>query len=226
MGLWSVHDGDDSRHAVSIMSAKRLLVRAFIATMAVLAVAACGSDGDTALVGIVRDTPLQVGAVEVTDVTSQGAYADHDGTFTMKARPGRLLVVYFGYTNCPDLCPTTMAALRGARRDLGDKGDKFDVAMMTVDPARDTAEVLNGFLSSFGEFFHALRPESEAELVAAEEPFLASSSVVTNDDGSVEVGHSATAYVVDENGTVLVEWPYGIGKDGMANDLAILLRNA
>ena len=162
----------------------------------------------------------------VTDVTADGAYADHGPDFTMRAKTGRLLVVYFGYTNCPDLCPTTLAALRGARTVIGDDGDRFDVAMVTVDPARDTGDVLNGYLSSFGDLFHALRPESEDELTAAEAPFLASSSVVTATDGTVEVGHSATAYVVDENGTVLVEWPFGIGKDGMAHDLAILLRNA
>ena len=209
------------------MSGKSLVVRVAthvtVIVVALLSVGACGSGSNTALVGIVRDSPLQVGSVAVTDVTTQGAYAAHDELFTMKAQPGRLLVVYFGYTNCPDLCPTTLAALRGARRDLGDKGEKFDVAMMTVDPARDTAEVMNGYLASFGDLFHALRPESETELEAAEEPFLASSSVVINDDGTVDVGHSATAYVVDEFGTVLVEWPFGIGKDGMTHDLEILI---
>lgn len=183
----------------------------------------CGSVDDS-LVGMVRDEPLVVSDVTVTDVTSDGAYRDHDGLFTMTAEPGRLLVVYFGYTNCPDLCPTTMAALRGARADLGDDGDRFDVAMVTVDPERDRPEVLNGYLAGFGELFHALRPVSADELLAAEAAFLASSTVTTGPDGEVEVGHSATTYVVDEGGRVLVEWPFGVTKDGMANDLRILLR--
>ena len=196
------------------------------AVVFVLAVlTSCGSSADQTLVGIVRDEPLQVGDVVVTDVTAEGAYAEHGPTFTMKAQPGRLLVVYFGYTNCPDLCPTTLAALRGARSVIGDAGDRFDVAMMTVDPDRDTAKVLNGYLASFGDLFHALRPASDDELSSAEAAFLASSSVVTGADGAIEVGHSATAYVVDEHGTVLVEWPFGIGKDGMAHDLKILIDN-
>jgi len=205
------------------MTARRSLSLCAAVAGLLLVLASCGSSADQALVGIVRDEPLEVGAVTVTDVTSEGDYAEHDPVFTMKAQPGRLLVVYFGYTNCPDLCPTTLAALKGARTVIGDSGDRFDVAMVTVDPARDTAEVLNGYLASFGDLFHALRPASDDELASAEEPFLASSSVVTGDDGKVEVGHSATAYVVDDRGTVLVEWPFGIGKDGMANDLKILL---
>jgi len=190
-----------------------------------LTVSACGGD-DAILRGIVRDQPLEVGTVTVTDVTSEGNYAEHDSNFEFIAQPGRLLVVYFGYTNCPDLCPTTLALVRAARRELGDDGDRIDVAMVTVDPSRDTAEVLNGYLASFTDSFHALVPTSEDELRAAEAAFLASSTIVTNDDGAIEVGHSATAYVVDSSGAVLVEWPFGIDKDAMVNDFRILLKSA
>lgn len=205
------------------MTMRRLVPLAVSLMLGLSPIVACAPSADDTLVGIVRDEPLDVGQVAVTDVTAEGLYADHEPMFTMKARAGRLLVVYFGYTNCPDLCPTTLAALRGARSVIGADGDRFDVAMVTVDPARDTAEVLNGYLASFGDLFHALRPVSDDELASAEEPFLASSSVVTSDDGKVEVGHSATAYVVDDDGIVLVEWPFGITKDGMAHDLKILL---
>lgn len=198
---------------------------ALVAAVVVLASAACG--GDAAVMrGIVRDQPLEVGTVSVTDVTSEGAYRDHDGSFEFIARPGRLLVVYFGYTNCPDLCPTTLALVRAARRELGNDGDRIDVAMVTVDPDRDTAEVMNGYLSSFADTFHALVPASDDELRAAEDAFLASSTIITNESGEIEVGHSATAYVVDSTGTVRVEWPFGIDKDAMVNDFRILLKSA
>jgi protein SCO1/2 len=170
-----------------------------------------------------REQPLEVGSVVVTDVTDQGEYAVHDGAFTMKARPGSLLVVYFGYTNCPDLCPTTLALVRAARRELDGNANRIDVAMVTVDPERDTPDVMNGYLSSFTDRFHALQPTSTDELEAAETAFLASSTIVTDASGKIEVGHSATAYVVDENGVVLVEWPFGVDKDTMINDLDILL---
>ncbi len=202
---------------------RRLL--ALVMGSALLATNACGGE-DAVMRGIVRDRPLEVGNVSVTDVTSEGAYPDHDAMFEFVAQPGRLLVVYFGFTNCPDLCPTTLALVRAARRELGKDGDRIDIAMVTVDPQRDTAEVLNGYLSSFSDTYHALVPASDDELRAAENAFLASSTIITNDQGQIEVGHSATAYVVDSSGTVRVEWPFGLDKDAMVNDLQILLKSA
>lgn len=175
------------------------------------------------MLGMTREQPLEVGTVEVADVTDEGSYADHGSLFSMKARPGSLLVVYFGYTSCPDLCPTTLALVRAARRELGGSADRIDLAMITVDPDRDTPDVLNGYLSSFTDRFHALHPSSMEELKSAEEAFLASSTIVTDASGKIEVGHSATTYVVDESGIVLVEWPFGVDKDTMINDLRILL---
>jgi protein SCO1/2 len=173
--------------------------------------------------GIVREEPLQVGAVTLTEVTDEGEFANHDDLFTMKAEPGELLVMYFGYTNCPDLCPTTLAAVRTATKNLGDDGAKVDLAMATVDMERDTPEVLNGYLSSFSDHFHALHASSQEELEAAENAFLASSTIQRDAAGKIEVGHSATAYVVNDQGVVLVEWPFGIDSEAMTNDLKILL---
>lgn len=187
--------------------------------------ASCGG-GSASLKGMVREDPLKVGAVSITDVTSEGAYSDHGGMFSFTADPGHLLVVYFGYTNCPDLCPTTMALIRSARMVLGDSGRRIDVAMVTVDPNRDTADVLNGYLVSFTDQFHALRAVSSDELRRAEDAFLASSTVTTTATGAIEVGHSATTYVVDASGHVVVEWPFGVDKDTVVNDLRVLLKKA
>ncbi|MFM7872937.1 MAG: SCO family protein [Actinomycetota bacterium] len=210
---------DRSRRATWSVRAASLLIGS------VVIIGACGGS-ETTLQGIVRDEPLIVGSVAVTDVTSAGRYAANDGSFEFRAEPGRLLVVYFGYTNCPDLCPTTLALVRAAKRELGDDGDRIDLAMVTVDANRDTPEVMNGFLASFTDAFHALVPADESELRAAEEAFLASSSILTDASGEIEVGHSATAYVVDSTGTVLVEWPFGIDKNVMIDDLRILLESA
>lgn len=217
-GLWSIGHSTVIRHPVGVRI--RLFAAAIIPML--LLFSSCGS-GSATLRGIVRDEPLQVGAVTLTDVTNQGEFADHNDLFTMKAQPGELLVMYFGYTNCPDLCPTTLAAVRTATKNLGDDGAKVDVAMATVDLERDTPEVLNGYLSSFSDHFHALHASSQAELEAAENAFLASSTITKDAAGKIEVGHSATAYVVDDQGSVLVEWPFGIDNDAMRNDLKILL---
>lgn len=228
-GLWSVGRRRPVGHHGGVIPSQRngrVRVGAVGVVLAAIlgsgALVSCGSDEAT-LRGMTREQPLEVGSVAVTDVTDQGVYADHDGSFDMRARPGSLLVVYFGYTNCPDLCPTTLALVRAARRELGDSAERIDLAMVTVDPDRDTPEVMNGYLSSFTDQFHALHPKSTDELEVAEEAFLASSTIVTDAKGKVEVGHSATAYVVDENGTVLLEWPFGVDKDTMINDFRILL---
>lgn len=184
---------------------------------------ACGSETERRLTGIVRDDPLRSNGVSVTDVTASGVYPATDETFELVARPGALLVVYFGFTNCPDICPTSLAELRAALRKLGDDAERVDLAMITVDPERDTAEVLNGYVASFTDRFHVLRPTSDDELVTAEAAFLASSSVTKAADGTVEVSHTATAYVVDEHGVVRVEWPFGHGIDNAVNDLEVLL---
>lgn len=217
-GLWSLGRTAENRHPVHMR--RRVMARVVLPMLMVLA--SCGSDASS-MRGIVRDEPLQVGSVSLTDVTTDGKYAVHDDLFTMKAEPGQLLVMYFGYTNCPDLCPTTLAAVRSATKNLGDNGSKVDMAMATVDLERDTAEVLNGYLSSFSDRFHALHASSQDELEAAENAFLASSTVTKDAAGKIEVGHSATAYVIDDTGSVLVEWPFGIDNKAMTNDLKILL---
>jgi protein SCO1/2 len=180
---------------------------------------ACGGDEPGELQGIVRSEPLVVGEATVTEVTN----GVEPGPFPFVADPGELLVVYFGYTNCPDLCPTTLASLRSAKKDLGEDGALVDLAMVTVDPGRDTAEIMNNYLGSFTEEYHALVPASEDELRAAEEAFLVTSDVIEKPDGTFQVDHSANAFVVDENGVVLVEWPFGHAKAGMLNDLGVLI---
>ena len=193
---------------------------------AVLLVTACGRDGgesttadEASLSGITRPEPLQVGEVTVPDATTGG----EGGDFTMKAAPGELLIAYFGYTSCPDICPTTLADLRTAFEQVGPAAEQVVVAMVTVDPERDRGPELSNYLSSFFDRYHALREPDPDRLAEIEAPFGASSSVVHQDDGTVEVGHSAITYVIDDTGTVLVEWPFGTEPDAMASDLEVLL---
>lgn len=179
---------------------------------------ACGSDTGT-LVGLVRDEPLEVGSVSMTEER----LGLNPQPFTFAADPGELLVVFFGYTYCPDICPTSLADLRAALRRIGADAALVDVAFVTIDPERDTIERLDAFLASYVDRYHALRTLDAAELARVKDAFLASSSVTTNEDGQVEVSHTATTYVVDDAGRVVDEMPFGIGADGMENDLRILL---
>jgi len=184
-----------------------------------LVAAGCGSNESSTHVGITRDQPLQVGDVVLPDVTANATSSE----LRMAAEPGRLLVAYFGYTHCPDVCPTTMFDLANALDRLGDDAALVDIALVTVDPDRDTPEVLNGYLEYFfDENFHAVQPHDRRQVEAAQGAFGASSSVTTTADGEIEVSHSAITYVIDPTGSVLVEWPFGTSGETMADDLEIL----
>jgi protein SCO1/2 len=193
-------------------------VRRAIPVVALLAVllAACDS-GPAELAGYVREPLPDVGGVTLPD-ESRGGEA-----FPMQADPGEILVVYFGYTSCPDICPASMADVRTALGDLGDLADRVAVAMVTVDPDRDTPEVLTGYVQSFVPGSHALRSEADPPLRRAADVFGASYDVTVADDGTVEVGHTASLYAVDDAGLLRVTWPFGTPPADLASDLRILL---
>lgn len=192
------------------------------------AVAACGDDpGETAasqapeLAGVVRSPSLEVAEVTMPDAEADGEVV------TMKADPGELLLVYFGYTSCPDICPTTMSDISVALGDLpAAEADRVTVAMVTVDPERDTGEVLGGYLDSFFDRRLALRTEDPDQLEAATEAFGVRFEVEDHgpEDRTYDVAHSAVTYVVDDTGTVAVEWPFGFDSRDMTSDLTTLLQ--
>lgn len=190
---------------------------------ALLALPACGGDREgtaaPALQGLVREPPSQVDAVELPDVARSAAPT------SLVPEPGALSLVYFGYTSCPDVCPTTLSDIRVALDDLPDGlAERVTVAMATVDPERDTDEVLTGYLAHFFEHGMALRTTDEGALAAAAGAFGAQYQVAPHVAGEYyEVAHTGVTYVVDDAGTVVVEWPFGFDSDAMAADLTALL---
>lgn len=194
-----------------------------------LPVAACSGSGDSAADGAAGgeqvdtysgytvDPPPEVGDVSVPR-------ADGSGDFVMAAEAGGLDIVYFGYTFCPDVCPTTMADVRKALAELpDDEAERVQVAMVTIDPARDTAELLDGYVTNFVPDGVALRTDDDAALRAVTDAFGADYSVETNDEGEVEVGHTAELYAVDDAGTIVMQWPFGTDYQSIARDLRSLL---
>jgi len=189
-----------------------------LAVGVLLGLAACGGDDATReYVGYRQSPGQQVGAASLPDASAEGA------DFAFAAEPGHLLIAYFGYTSCPDVCPTTLSGLRQALRDLGDDAARVDLAMVTIDPARDTDEILVGYVQSFVEGAHALRTTDDSALRAVTDAFGASYSVTTAADGGVEVAHSGAMYVVDPSGAVTLTWPFGVTSDDIRGDLAQLL---
>lgn len=166
-------------------------------------------------------------AVGVGDVSlPEVRPGEPDRPFAFRARPGGLLYVFFGFAQCPDVCPETLSNLRRALERLGEDARRVEVAFVTVDLARDSAEVLVPYLESFVRGGHALRARSQAQLGRAEAAFGATSSVVRRPDGGLQVTHTPLAYAVDERGRLLVRWDFGTPPADLAHDLRWLLRAA
>ena len=200
------------------MTSLNLVRRAFGIFTLVLALVSCGTSGST-LIGLQREDPLDVSRVTIPEVALDGSTSD----FQFRAEPGGLLVVFFGYTFCPDVCPTSLAELRNALRKIGTDAANVRVAFVTIDPERDTPDRLHDFVGTFIERYHVLRTTDWAVLEDVKTAFLASSSVTTNESGQIEVTHTGTSYFVNEDGLVVDELPFGVGADGMENDLRILI---
>lgn len=217
------------------MSTMTRVARTAVVVLALLGLVAgavsCGDDDGEAsgggagaaqgeLQGLVRDEPLDVSQVALPDAAS-GAPAG------VVPPDGELVIAYFGYTSCPDVCPTTMSDVQRALEQL-DPADaaRVEVVFVTVDPQRDTAQLLGDYLGYFFERQRALRTEDRTELEAAQDAFLASSSIDPTGPDTYDVSHSAATYVVGADGTVLVEWAFGTSSDTMAHDLEILLDRA
>lgn len=193
--------------------------RALLAFALAAAVTACSSE-PAELAGYVRSPAPNTADIALPDAASGGT------DFALRAADGKLLLVYFGYTACPDVCPTTLADIRTALGDLGDRADIVELAMVTVDPDRDTGEVLAGYVQSFVAGSHALRTEDDDLLADAAFVLGAGYQVEETDDGEVEVLHTAHVYVIDDRGDLLVTWPFGMEPADMTSDLRILLDGA
>lgn len=198
---------------------------------AALALAGCGGgddtgtgtgaiDADRELAGYRRDPAPFVGDLTLPDLTADGA------EFALRADPGEILAVYFGYTNCPDFCPTTLSDVRLATRRM-DPADaaRVGLAMITVDPDRDLP-VLADYVTSFLDGAHALGTTDPGRLAEVAAPFGAGYEITTTDAGAVDVAHSTSLYAVDDAGEIVLTWQFGVPIDDLAADLTQLLAEA
>ncbi len=137
---------------------------------------------------------------------------------------GQVVLLYFGYTACPDVCPTTLAELREARQALGKRGDKVQVLMVTVDPERDTEAVLADYMTHFDPSFIGLTgtPEEIAEIATYYGVFYERQE--SESALGYLVDHTATVMVVDRDGYLRVIYPYGTSSEDIAADLDYMLK--
>jgi protein SCO1/2 len=136
---------------------------------------------------------------------------------------GKVTVVFFGYTQCPDVCPTTMLELAQVKKDLGADGARVQGIFVSVDPERDTPEVLKAYVANFGADFVALRGTPDETKAAAKAFKVFYSKVPGKTDSSYTVDHTAGSYVFDTKGHVRLFTRYGSGTEALKGDLKILL---
>ena len=152
---------------------------------------------------------------------------DHNGqTRSLKDFAGKVVVVFFGYTQCPDVCPTSMSELAEVKRALGADGDKLQGIFVTVDPERDTPEMLKAYMASFDPGFLALRGSPEQLAAVAKDFKIYYKRVDGQTPTSYTMDHSAGSYVYDTAGRLRVYHRYGSGAQSLAADVRALLDEA
>ena len=136
---------------------------------------------------------------------------------------GKVTLVFFGYTQCPDVCPTTLAELAAVKRELGQDGERVQGVFVTVDPERDTPEVLKAYMAGFDAGFVALRGTPEQLKTAAQNFKVFYAKAPGRTEGSYTMDHTAGTYVFDAQGRVRLFVRYGSGAEALRHDLKLLL---
>ncbi|MEO8154341.1 MAG: SCO family protein [Rhizobacter sp.] len=136
---------------------------------------------------------------------------------------GKTTVVFFGYTQCPDVCPTTMAELAQVKKALGKDGERVQGVFITIDPERDTPELLKAYMGSFDPSFIALRGTPEQTAATAKDFKVFYAKVPGKSEGSYSMDHTAGSYIFDATGKLRLFTRYGGGADALASDLKLLL---
>jgi protein SCO1/2 len=136
---------------------------------------------------------------------------------------GKVTLVFFGYTQCPDVCPTTMAELAEVKRSLGADGSQVQGVFISVDPERDTPELLKNYVSQFDPSFVALRGTPQQTLATAKEFKVFYAKSAGKDAASYAVDHTAGSFLFDKQGRVRLFVRYGSGAKALAEDVRLLV---
>jgi protein SCO1/2 len=161
------------------------------------------------------------------DYAKELSLADPDGRRRSLAEfTGKVVVVFFGFTQCPDVCPTTLVELAQVRKQLGADGARVQGVFVTVDPERDTPELLKAYVGNFGADFVALRGSVEETKAVAKHFKVFYAKVPGKTEGSYSVDHTAGSYIFDTRGRVRLFTRYGTGPEALAQDIRTLLAEA
>lgn len=194
--------------------------------LAALSLTACG-DKPGAAAGAAAPAPA--GTFKGVDITG----ADYAKTLELtdaEGKPrtladfkGQVVAVFFGFTQCPDVCPTTLAELAEVKKRLGPDGARVTGVFVTVDPDRDTPPLLKAYVTNFDPAFVALRGTPEQTAATAKHFKVFYAKVPGKTEGSYTIDHTAGTYLFDTQGRVRVFTRYGTGPEALQHDLKLLL---
>ena len=190
------------------------ITRACAAALIALCIAACGPSG-----------PKFTGS-DVTGVAFGRDFhlTDHNGKPRALADfRGKVVVMFFGYTQCPDFCPTTLSTLAAAMKKLGGDAARVQVLFVTIDPERDTQELLSHYVPAFDPGFLGLYGDAAATAEVAKEFKVLYEKQPGPTPGSYTMDHSAGTFLFDPQGRLRVYETYGQGPDAFAHDIRALL---
>ena len=192
---------------------RRFVLRAGAAAVAAAMLAACEkkpSFNSTDVSGSDLGTDLSL-----TDSNGQAR--------TLQDFKGKVLVVFFGFVQCPDVCPTTLAEFVQVKNSLGKDGDKVKVAFVTVDPERDTPEILRAYVTQFDPSFLGLRGDADATARVAKSFKVFYAKVPGKEPGSYTMDHTAGVYIYDPEGHLRLFARHNAGVEALASDIRKLL---
>jgi protein SCO1 len=168
---------------------------------------------------------LRAGLLSPVNAAPELALTGTDGRSLRLANyRGKVVMLAFGFSNCGEVCPITLATLASARRQLGAEGAGVQVVYVTVDPERDTQEQMTKYLASFDPTFVGGVGTRE-EIDVAQKSYGISSQKIVSADGGYTIGHSSSIYLIDRAGGLRAVMPYGHPAEDFVHDLQILLRS-
>jgi protein SCO1/2 len=173
--------------------------------------------------GAADEPALKAGVFDPPRVAPAFSLRGSDGAeLTLDRYRGKVVILEFGFTSCPEVCPTTLAALAAARKQLGPDAEGLQVVYITVDPERDDVERLRTYLAAFDPTFVG-GTGTEQELAAVRNDY-GIAAARTTVGSSTTFDHSSYTYLIDREGNLRALMPYGHAADDYAHDVRILLK--
>jgi protein SCO1 len=195
-----------------------MMNRRLLLALPVALAAACGEKPKAAFKGIDITGAPYAQELSLPDIGGQAR--------TLADFKGKVAIVFFGFAQCPDVCPGTLAEIAEVRQRLGADGARVQPVFVTVDPERDTAQVLKEYVAGFGADVVALRGSLEQTQAAAKGFKVFFAKQPGKEPGSYTIDHTAGAYIFDPQGRVRLFVRYGSGAEALLHDVRLLLSGA